>query len=61
MQDVAGDHAYDVTDRVALAGGSVTIPGELIHTVGREAQPGGDTSEPGVVLQLVPADAPAKP
>lgn len=55
MQDLAGDTAYDVTDRVAFANGVLTLPGELIRQVGTEAQPEGDTSEPGVVVCLLPS------
>ena len=55
MQDLAGKTAYDVTEQVSMANGQLTIPGELIDKIGTEAQPQNDTSEPGVVVQLVSA------
>lgn len=52
MQDLAGDTAYDVTDRVEWLGDMIRIPGELIKKIGTAVQPDGDTSEPGVVIRL---------
>ena len=36
MQDLAGACAYDVTDAVTFSGGTLTIDGALIETIGRE-------------------------
>ena len=52
MQDLAGDAAYDVTDRVSFENGILTVPGALIQSIGTSAQEEEDTSEPGVVLSL---------
>ncbi|HYN04818.1 MAG TPA: hypothetical protein VE359_20370 [Vicinamibacteria bacterium] len=51
-QDLAADRTVDVTGRVALQAGSVTIPGAVIAEVGRSAQTPGDFSRPGLVLRL---------
>lgn len=53
MQDLAADTAYDITDEVRFSGNRLTIPGALIRRIGTESQPVGDTSEPGVVIQLI--------
>ena len=53
MQDLADATAYDVTEEVTISGNRLTIPGELIHRVGTMVQPAEDTSEPGVVIQLI--------
>ena len=52
MQDLAGACAYDVTDAVIFSGGTLTIDGALIETIGREENPSGDTSEAGVLLKI---------
>jgi len=51
-QDLADDHAYDITTYVTLAKGKITIPGYLIDIIGTSAQPEGDTSEPGLVVKI---------
>lgn len=53
MQDLAGEKAYDITEKVVFENNALTIPGDLIHKIGTSAQPEGDTSEPGVVLKLL--------
>ena len=51
-QDLAADRTVDVTGRVELQAGRVTIPGAVIAEVGRSAQTPGDFSRPGLVLRL---------
>lgn len=51
-QDLASDTAYDITDEVVWQNGTLTLAGELIHRIGTEGNPEGDTSEPGLVLSL---------
>jgi hypothetical protein len=53
MQDIAADMAVDVTQSISISDGKIIIPGQLIHEVGTSAQPTSDTSEPGVVIQLL--------
>ena len=53
MQDLADATAYDVTEEIAISGNRLTISGELIHRLGTMVQPAEDTSEPGVVIQLI--------
>ena len=53
MQDLADTFAYDITDRISFSDGILTIPGELIETIGTSAQPSGDTSEAGVLLRIL--------
>ena len=52
MQDLASDHAFDVTADILRSEGRLTVPGKLIAQIGTAAQPVEDTSEPGVVLIL---------
>ena len=52
-QDLADDVSYDITESVKICEGSITIPGEIIHTVGTSAQPKDDTSEPGIIVKAV--------
>ena len=56
MQDLAGDSAYDVTGLCDSTDGRLTIPGELINTLGRLENPVGDTSAPGVILRISQSD-----
>lgn len=51
-QDLAGDHAIDITDRLKAEGYQLTVPGELIQTVGLTDASEGDESLPGMVLQV---------
>lgn len=51
-QDLAGDCAVDITDRLVVKGNRVTVPGELIETVGLANAAQGDESLPGMVLQV---------
>jgi len=51
-QDLAGDEAVDVTDRVRREGGLVVLPGSLIEEIGLSARTPGDLSEPALVLKL---------
>ena len=52
MQDLAAETAYDVTEEVTWQNGTLTLPGTLIRTIGTEENPEGDTSEPGIILQI---------
>ena len=47
------DMAVDVTQSISISNGKIIIPGQLIHEVGTSVQPTSDTSEPGVVIQLL--------
>lgn len=51
-QDLAGDCAIDITDRLKAEGHQLTVPGELIQTVGLTDASEGDESLPGMVLQV---------
>jgi hypothetical protein len=51
-QDLAAGEAIDVTSRVQLDAGEVTLPGALIDEVGRMAQDRSDPSAPGLVVTL---------
>lgn len=53
LQDLAGDKAYDITSDVHQTSNALVLPGHLIQTIGTEAQPPSDLSEPGVVLRLL--------
>lgn len=52
MQDLADDHAYDITEQVTIQDHRIVIPGELIHKIGTISQPKEDTSEPGVIIRI---------
>jgi hypothetical protein len=52
-QDLAGDRATDITDRVRANGSAVTLSGEVIDSIGRSAATPGDVSDPGLVLQFI--------
>lgn len=49
-QDLAGDKAIDVTQRIIIKGDKVVIPGALIDEIGLMAATTGDKSEPGLVF-----------
>jgi len=49
-QDLAGDEAEDITDRIEVDGGRLTIPGSVLRDVGLRAASPGDVSEPGLVV-----------
>lgn len=51
-QDLAGDRAIDITDRLKAEGRQLTVSGELIQTVGLTDASEGDESLPGMVLQV---------
>ena len=53
MQDLAGDRAFDVTGFCEISDNRLTIPGALIHAVGRSENPAGDHSEPGVIVKII--------
>ena len=53
-QDLAADRAEDITAFVNVKDGSLTVPGGLISETGRSVQPEGDTSEPGMVIAVMP-------
>ncbi len=52
-QDLAGERAVDITQKVSLQPGILTIPGEVIGEVGCSAASDGDLSEPGMVVRIV--------
>lgn len=51
-QDLAGDRAIEITDRLVVEGSQITVPGKLIETVGLTDATEGDESLPGMVLQV---------
>ena len=51
-QDLAGDKAADITDRVKYEGKTITLCGKLIKQVGLSAAAPGDLSEPALVLVI---------
>lgn len=52
-EDLAGDYAYDITDKVKFTGNKVIISGDIIHNIGTSEQEIDDTSEPGMVLKFM--------
>ncbi len=62
-QDLAGHTPVDITAEVKVDGGTLTIPGPVIHRVGLMAASPGDLSDPGLVLAVkgVTAFVPKKP
>ena len=52
-QDLAGDRATDITDRVRVNGATVTLEGDVIDSIGLSAATPGDVSDPGLVLQFI--------
>lgn len=62
-QDLAGNMPVDITSEVTIAPGRLTMPGEMIHRVGRMAARPGDISDPGLVLVVkgLTAFAPKRP
>ncbi|MBI9015873.1 MAG: hypothetical protein JEZ07_01295 [Phycisphaerae bacterium] len=51
-QDLLADTAVDITSKIIINDNTMTIPGELIDTVGTMAATKGDISAPGLVLKL---------
>lgn len=51
-QDLLADEAENITSRITVNGDTVTIPGELIEEIGLSAATKGDSSEPGLVIQI---------
>ena len=61
-QDLLADKAEDITGRVQIDGCNLTLTGALIDEIGLSAATEGDTSRPGLVLQIGdPADYAAAP
>lgn len=53
MQDLADEKAFDVTNEVFISDKQIIIPGKLISSIGTISQHKEDTSEPGVVIQII--------
>lgn len=53
MQDLADENAFDVTNEVIISGKQIIIPGSIISIIGTISQLEEDTSEPGVVIQII--------
>lgn len=51
-QDLAGDRAVEITDRLMIEGNKITVPGKLIESVGLANASEADESLPGMVLQV---------
>jgi hypothetical protein len=51
-QDLAGDKARDITNKVTIDGNKLILPGKLIDSVGLADATPGDVSDPGMVLVL---------
>jgi len=52
VQDLLADRATDITGKVKIRGGTLTIPGTLIDQIGTSAGDAGDISVPGLVLKI---------
>lgn len=52
-QDLAGDEAIDITNRVSLRGDRLHIPGEVIRSAGLSGRTEGDLSAPGLVIAMI--------
>lgn len=51
-QDLLATKAQDITSKVTINGKTLTIPGSVIEEIGLSAATKGDTSDPGLVLQI---------
>lgn len=51
-QDLAGDTPVNITKKVIVKNNRITLPGDLIRTVGLSAKTKGDLSDPGLVLKF---------
>lgn len=51
-QDLASEKAQEITEQVTNGSTRLTLPGELLHTLGTSAATAGDESEPGMVLVI---------
>jgi hypothetical protein len=51
-QDLAGERAEDITSQVLIKDNMLTLPGGLIEKMGLSAASQGDTSDPGLVLEI---------
>ena len=51
-QDLAGVKVMDITSKIIIKGSRLIIPGKLITEIGTGEQTAGDTSEPGLVLEI---------
>ncbi|MGH4050315.1 MAG: hypothetical protein ACREVX_03030 [Clostridium sp.] len=52
-QDLAGDDAIDITDRVCIKDYEIILKGDLINAIGLMNATAGDTSEPGMVMKII--------
>ncbi len=52
-QDLAGDTPVDITSQVEIKGNQIILPGSLIRTIGLMEASAGDSSAPGMVMQVV--------
>jgi hypothetical protein len=51
-QDLAGDKAIDITHLVKIEAIKISLSGALLLELGLSAKTDGDTSEPGLMLQI---------
>ena len=51
-RDLAGEAAHDITSLCRREGGKVALPGDVLARIGRERNPSGDCSSPGVVVSV---------
>jgi hypothetical protein len=52
-QDLAGESAIEITEKIKIQPGKLVIPGEIISLIGLSAASEGDLSEPGMVLKII--------
>ena len=50
--DLAGGYAEDITAATVFSGGRLTLDGETLSRIGTRQNPTGDSSSPGLVLEL---------
>lgn len=51
-QDLLATESQDILTQVKIQGSTITIPGDLIDTIGTSAATKGDNSAPGLVIQI---------
>lgn len=52
-QDLAGNMAENITDKVSISGKDLIIPGDVIQEVGLRNASRGDKSDPGLVIEII--------